>query len=227
MAYRRTHRVEARLAENRERILAAARALVSRGGWTHTQIASIAAGAGIATGTVYRYFASKTDLFVEVLARVSEQEMAVINDIANRASDPRAGLHQAVQTFVRRAMRNRRLAYALIAEPCEREIDVARLKYRAAISQLILGLVRAGQSDGSFSRRVRGDVAATVIVGGFMEALVGPLSPLTLEGRSHVERDVASIERLSEEIADLCCACVADVPAAIATPSRLVHRRSA
>jgi hypothetical protein len=32
------------------------------------------------------------------------------------------------------AMRNRRLAYALIAEPCDPEIDQARLTYRHAIS---------------------------------------------------------------------------------------------
>ena len=227
MAYRRTERVEARLTDNRTRILDAARQLVSQGGWGETQIANIAAAAGLATGTVYRYFASKTELFVEVLAEVSRQEMAVMTDIANRAPAPREGLHAAVQTFVKRAMRNRRLAYALIAEPCAREIDVARLTYRHAVSQLILRLVRAGQAEGTFGRHIRSDVAATVIVGGFVEALVGPLSPLTREYGSGVERDFAAVGQLAQEIADLCCACVdADHPAA-GTSIKPARRRAA
>jgi len=56
MAYRRTERVEARLADNRARILRTARQLVAESGFRETQIASIAASAGVAVGTVYRYF---------------------------------------------------------------------------------------------------------------------------------------------------------------------------
>jgi hypothetical protein len=132
-----------------------------------------------------------------------------------------------VQTFVERAMRSRRLAYALIAEPCAREIDVARLTYRKAVSQVVLRLVRAGQAEGAFGRHIRADVAATVIVGGFMEALIGPLSPLTPEHLSDIERDAAAVGQLAEEIANFCCACVAvDHPVA-ATPIKSPRRRAA
>ena len=56
-------------------------------------------------------------------------------------------------------------------EPCAREIDGARLTYRHAVCQLILRLVRVGPAEGTLRRHTRGDVAATVIVGGFDEAL--------------------------------------------------------
>ncbi len=49
MAYRRTANVELRLADNRNRILAAARALVSEGGWPEAQVSHVAAAAGLAT----------------------------------------------------------------------------------------------------------------------------------------------------------------------------------
>ena len=117
MPYRRTEGVAARLADKRTRILDAARGLVAEGGWAETQVASVASAAGLATGTVYRYFASKAELFAEVLARVSQREVVVLGAIADSATCPRDGLHGAVRTFVKRAMRNRRLAYALIAEP--------------------------------------------------------------------------------------------------------------
>jgi AcrR family transcriptional regulator len=118
MAYRQTPAVEARLQDNRSRILQAARALVSEGGWAEAQVASVAATAGMATGTVYRYFASKAELFAEVLSAVSQREVEVLNDIAGSDGPALGRLHSAVATFVRRAMRNPRLAYALIAEPC-------------------------------------------------------------------------------------------------------------
>ena len=72
MAYRQTPAVEARLQDKRSRILEAARVLVSEGGWQEAQVASVAAAAGIATGTVYRYFPSKAELFAEVLSLVSQ-----------------------------------------------------------------------------------------------------------------------------------------------------------
>ena len=62
MVYRKTNDVEARLADNRKRILAAARALVREGGWPEAQVTNVAAAAGLATGAVYRYFPSKAEL---------------------------------------------------------------------------------------------------------------------------------------------------------------------
>ena len=227
MAYRRTEGVAARLADKRTRILDAARGLVAEGGWAETQVASVASAAGLATGTVYRYFASKAELFAEVLARVSQREVDVLGAIADSATCPRDGLHGAVRTFVKRAMRNRRLAYALIAEPCEPEIDAARLTYRHAISQQILTLVRAGQREGIFRSGLRAEVAATVIVGGFMEALVGPLSPLTPEYGSKIERDPSAVQQLADEIADLCCACVEIHAPGNVIPLKSSRRKSA
>jgi AcrR family transcriptional regulator len=209
MAYRKTHRVEERLADNRMRILAAARRLVSEGGWGEAQITNVASSADVATGSVYRYFPSKADLFVEVLSVVSQREVDVMRTIADSDEPPHQSLHFAVSTFVERAMRNRRLAYALIAEPCEKEVDAARLTYRSAISQEIMRIVKDGQSSGVFRTDIDPNIAATVIVGGFMESLIGPLSPLNADfsGLSFRGRD--AVHALAEQIADVCCATVA------------------
>ena len=136
------------MADNRNKILFAARSLVSEGGWREAQVSSVAAVAGLATGTVYRYFPSKAELFVEVLSAVSQREVDVLEAIAQGQESPADRLRTAVSTFVERAMRNRRLAYALIAEPCDREIDEARLAYRHEISKQIMRIVRDGQAAG-------------------------------------------------------------------------------
>jgi AcrR family transcriptional regulator len=208
MVYRKTESVEARLADNRMRILAAARALVSEGGWPEAQVSHVAAAAGLATGTVYRYFPSKAHLCVEVLSTVSQREVDVLDAIASGPGTPAQRLRAGVTAFVERAMRNRRLAYALIAEPCDPEIDQARLTYRHAISNQIVRIVRDGQASGDFRADVDPNVAATVIVGGFMEGLIGPLSPLNADFGAAGGRDAAAVHELAGDIADICCAAI-------------------
>ncbi|ENO88506.1 TetR/AcrR family transcriptional regulator [Thauera linaloolentis] len=212
MAYRKTERVEARLADNRQRILDAARRLVSEGGWAEAQISHVASAAGIATGSVYRYFPSKADLCVEVLSVVSQREVDVLEAIANSADAPCQTLHVAVSAFVERAMRNRRLAYALIAEPCDREIDEARLVYRHAISKQIMRIVKDGQAAGDFRADLDPSIAATVIVGGFMESLIGPLSPLNADFDRSGTHGPDAVRALASQIADVCCAAVTAQP---------------
>ena len=206
MAYRRTEGVEARLADNRQRILHAARTLIAEGGWPEAQVSHVAAAAGLATGTVYRYLPSKAHLCVEVLSTVSQREVDVVEAIARGTEPAPQRLHAAVTAFVERAMRQRRLAYALIAEPCEPEIDQARLTYRHALSAQIVCIVRAGQAAGDFDRSVDPAIAATVIVGGFMEALIGPLSPLNTDFGPAGAQDGAAVRGLAGQIATLCCA---------------------
>lgn len=224
MAYRRTDDVQARLDDKRRRILEAARSLVSEGGWPQAQVSHVAAVAGLATGTVYRYFPSKAQLCVEVLSAVSQREVDVIDAIANSTEPAGQRLHAAVRAFVNRAMRNRRLAYALIAEPCDPEIDQARLTYRHAISHQILRIVRDGQAAGEFRAKLDAGVAATVIVGGFMEGLIGPLSPLNAEFGAGAKR-MQAVRSLAGDIADLCCAAVA-ARGATARPRTPTRRRT-
>ncbi|MHC2436780.1 TetR/AcrR family transcriptional regulator [Bradyrhizobium sp. USDA 4451] len=130
----------------------------------------------MATGSVYRYFDSKADLYAQVLGLVSEREVAVVAAIVEAEGSPSQCLVDAIYTFSVRAMRGRRLAYALIAEPCEPEIDAARLKYRAALADQIARLVRRGIANGEFVE-TDANVAASCVTGAFMEALVGPLAP--------------------------------------------------
>ncbi|MDJ1163935.1 TetR/AcrR family transcriptional regulator [Burkholderia gladioli pv. gladioli] len=220
MVYRQTKAVEARLLDNRTRILKAARDLVSEGGWSAAQIASVAAAAGMATGNVYRYFASKADLYSEVLSNVSQREVDVLQAIASSSTSPIDRLRGAVSTFVQRAMHNPRLAYALIAEPCERAIDEVRLKYRAAISEVILSIIAEGQDIGMMRKDIPAEIAATFIVGGFMEGLIGPLSPLNTDMPDSAEDRKQATSHLATSIATLACSSLVASDAAVQAVTR-------
>lgn len=204
MVYRQTADVEARLNDNRSRILKVAQILVSNGGWKEAQITNVATTANMATGTIYRYFPSKVTLFVEVLSRVSQREVDVLKEISISLKPAPEKLYQAVSTFVIRAMINPRLAYALIAEPCEKELDEARLKYRSEISKVIKTIILEGQKSDLLRTDIQPDIAATVIVGGFMEALIGPLSPLNQIHKNSIDYQEET-QKVAEQIAKLTC----------------------
>src|SRR5215471_21762808 len=75
-------RVAARLADSRRRILDAARVVVAEQGFAAAQVAVVASMAGVATGSVYRHFPSKSSLFSEMLRLVCDRELTVVREIA-------------------------------------------------------------------------------------------------------------------------------------------------
>jgi AcrR family transcriptional regulator len=176
VVYRRSSVVELRLADKRVRIVDAARKVVAELGFHEAQIATVAAVAGIATGTIYRYFPSKADLFTEVLAATSQREVDVAAAIAASGGTATSRLADAVRAFASRAVRGRRLAYALIAEPVDPEIDQARLYYRRTLGRVFEAIIAEGIKIGEFPEQ---NVAASAacVVGALIEGLVGPLAP--------------------------------------------------
>jgi AcrR family transcriptional regulator len=176
MAYRPTERTEARRAQTRERIVAAAHALIAHGGYREASVAAVAQRAGVATGSVYRHFGSKAELFAEVFRRASQHEVdAVAAQTAGRGP-VLDRLAVAVQTFARRALRGRRLAWALIAEPVDPAVEAERLVFRAAYRDAFAAALREGVDAGELPEQDC-ELTAAAIVGAIAEALVGPTSP--------------------------------------------------
>ena len=101
MPYRRTENVVRRLAEREEAILAAATAIAAEGGMAAVQIAAVAARAGIAAGTVYRYFPSKTDLVADLVAAVAGRELSAMTAAGDAAPGPLSALAACIATFCR------------------------------------------------------------------------------------------------------------------------------
>lgn len=165
-----------RKAGKREIILAAARQIVSEVGFQDCSIAGVAAASGVSTGSVYSYFSSKAELMAEIVAAVSARELSVLREVAASEDRVPERLGAAVEAFAKRAFANRRLAWSMIAEPADPAVDATRLDYRREIAGIFRTLVVEGMERGDF-RPVDPDAAAAMIVGGFMEALIGPLSP--------------------------------------------------
>jgi AcrR family transcriptional regulator len=193
MPYRKTERTEKVRLEDRAAILAAARALIERGGYAAASMSAIAQRAGLATGTLYRHFPSRAGLFAELFREVASREVAAMARAAvGRTAAQR--LSRAVRTFALRALRRRRLAFALLAEPVDPAIEAERLAFRAAYREVFAGIVRDGVRSGELPRQ-DAELAGAALVGAVGEALVGPLSPA---GRSsHGRRLLPALVRFA------------------------------
>jgi AcrR family transcriptional regulator len=176
MPYRRTENVTRRLAARHAAIIAAARQAASEGGMAAVQIAPVAQRAGIAAGTVYRYFPGKTALVAALLSEISEHEIGALRRAAEVAPGPLSALSAAIMTFATRALRHRRLAYAAIAEPVEAELDAARLAARKALAAEFANLIALAVRGGHLPDQ-DAMLSAAALAGLLIEGLIGPLAP--------------------------------------------------
>jgi AcrR family transcriptional regulator len=176
MPYRRTDNVVRRLAAREQTILEAATEMAAEGGMGKVQIADVAKRAGIAAGTVYRYFPSKTDLVAELVAAVAGRELDAMKAAAAAAPGPLSALAASIATFAARSLAERRLAWAVIAEPIDAAVDAMRLDFRQSLASELETRIRAA-IDGKLLPEQDARVAAPAIVGALMEGLLGPLAP--------------------------------------------------
>jgi AcrR family transcriptional regulator len=164
------------LAARHDAIIAAARQIASEGGMAAVQIAPVAARAGIAAGTVYRYFPAKTDLVAALLSGMAEREIGALRRAAAGAPGPLSALSAAIMTFAARALHDRQLAFAAIAEPVDAELDGARTAFRRSLAAEFAGRIAAAVVEGRLPEQ-DSELAAAALTGLLVEGLIGPLAP--------------------------------------------------
>jgi AcrR family transcriptional regulator len=176
MAYRTTALRIDRDQVLRQRIISAALARVVEGGFAALTMQALAEDVGIATGSLYRHFSNKGSLSAEVFAVASQREIDALSATVRGSGSPGQRLAAGLERFAARAWDSRQLAFALIAEPVDAEVDEQRLRYREAYADLFAELLHEGAALGVF-RVEQTNLVAACLVGAIAEALVGPLSP--------------------------------------------------
>ena len=179
MPYRPTERTEARRAATRERIVHAAHA--------PDRARRLPRGAGRRGGRRRRRGDRHRVPPLPVQGRPVRRGLPA-RLAARGRRDPRRGarppaarasqrLAAAVETFARRALRGRRLAWALLAEPVDPAVEAERLAFRRAYAADFARVLRDGVAAGELAPQ-NVELTAAALVGALGEALVGPLSPV-------------------------------------------------
>jgi AcrR family transcriptional regulator len=185
-------------AATRERLVEAARALLEEGGYAATSVLAVADRAGVSAGALYRHFASKAELFIEVFRANAKHDLAAVDEAA-AAGTCVERLEAAIATHARRALRSRRLAWALLHEPVDALVDAERLVYRRKYCRHMAGLLRQAIAAGEIPDQ-DAELTAAALVGACAESLVGPLSPVS-GGSVSEDEIVATLVRLCRRAA--------------------------
>jgi AcrR family transcriptional regulator len=195
MPYRRTDNVIRKQAARHGAIVESARLMAADGGMAAVQIAPVAERAGIAAGTVYRYFPSKTELVGALIAAIAEREIGALRRAAEAAPGPVSALAASIATFAARALRNRKLAWAVIAEPVDVEIETMRIAYRETLAAEFRKRIDAAMAAAHVPRQDSA-LAAPALVGALLEGLIGPLAPESSADENHARAAVQTLTLL-------------------------------
>jgi len=168
--------------------VSAARELLEEGGYAAASVQAVADRAGVSAGALYRHFSSKAEMFVEVFRDAAARDLAAVDEAA-AAGGCVERLEAAVAAHAKRALRRRRLAWALLYEPVDPLLDVERLVYRRKYCRHMAGLLRQAIAAGELPEQDV-ELSAAGVVGAIAESLVGPLSPVA--GRVSAEADVVA-----------------------------------
>ncbi len=176
MAYRETEKMRQRKAEARQRIVDCTFQCVMDGGFRSARITRIADLAGVATGTIYRHFESREELFAGVFRLATQREVDKVAEALATEGNAATRLETALRQFAERALRGPMMAWSLIAEPVDPKVEEERLKYRKAYASLFETAIREGITEGCLPDQDARQ-SSTCLVGAIAESLVGPLSP--------------------------------------------------
>ena len=138
--------------ERRRAILTAAERLFAEGRFDEVLMEDVATLAGVAKGTVYRYFADKESLYLTVLTEGFADLQRQLREVSS--PDPVARLEHAVDAVVRYMSRNRflfRLMGRDESEAARRRGHRQRWKgHRAKLVDAVAQVLRYGEEQGAF-----------------------------------------------------------------------------
>ena len=198
MSYKRSSLMQERMEQNRNAILDSARELIAHGGFKEASIQAIAERAGVSTGLVYRYFENKSQILIEVLSDAIRREVEILDHIAKSDLTPKQKLQKSVTTFVKRAMNSPQLAYSLMFEPVDPEMEHERFHSKQLIKQSIKEILAEGKVNGEFEFEDL-NTAALCVVGAMTFVVIEPLNP-----SKNVRFDQAYKDYFVKQIADFC-----------------------
>ena len=153
----------------RERILAAAERLFAAEGFDRVTMPDIAKASGITAGAIYKHFASKAELFFNVVRRAVDQAPVA----------PGASLPETVASYTTRRLKHVRQMAVEVHYAAGKDADVRRL-LRASLDGQI-GQIRQGVAAAQASGELAGHADPELVASAVMVFIMGLMQLETLK----------------------------------------------
>ena len=170
--------------DNRERVSRAAREVLAKRGFD-AEIGEIAARANVGAGTIYRNYANKEELILEVVREMVHKTSTELLSIASNVDDARECVARTMTVGFQRVKEYGNLAVHLVAGTAPE--PYARVMNRQVLGDIFKLLIRRGIDQGHFRRDLDVDYAIAMWF-----ALVAPAALSSLMA-THTIDEIARI----------------------------------
>ncbi len=175
-------RRDVRVAETRQALVTAGRALFGTLGFAATSVDDLARHAGVTTGALYHHFTTKADLFETVFEQVEAELSDRSNVAARNARTPLAGLKVGFDAFLDASLEPDVQRIVLVDAPAVLGVDrYYEIDEKYAHAPIVAAL-RAAQRDGSIDATDL-DVLGQLLLGALMQGGMLIARAPTLVGR--------------------------------------------
>jgi AcrR family transcriptional regulator len=155
-------------ADRRRRVIGSAVELASEGGYDLVQMRDVAARAGVALGTIYRYFESKDQLLAAALAEWTAELERGLEARPAAGSTPEERVVDVIRRASRPIERNQRLSSALVTAVAGP--DQGTHTYQAEIHEILMRILDEALLDVEKDRR---DAVVRILCNVWFAALIG------------------------------------------------------
>lgn len=174
---------EEKKAQSRRRILEAAREVFFRDGFMAANLDHMAQGAGVAKGTLYRYFENKAELYVAVLAQDGEVFAQKLRETLDPALDPSQQIQATGRFYFDHWTANReyfQIFWAIenqsVIGELPREVIEEVTRLWESCLEVLSDIVEAGVASGHFRSCDPWEVATTLwtLANGLLQTQTSP-----------------------------------------------------
>jgi len=174
MAYRSTEKTRNHMNMQHEKLLNAAKQIITTDGFTALTIQKVAMLSGLAVGSVYKHYSSKDHLLEQVYCELIKQDILIDHNQIASSTDIKEQLTTALEQLFSRALMADKLAYALFAEPLSPQIEQHRVAFKQQFKSILIDIINQGISQQQFIMQ-DANIVASAIMGTLNEALLIPL----------------------------------------------------
>jgi AcrR family transcriptional regulator len=156
-----------RKAERKRQVLALAKQLFVTLGYHETTTEKIASAAGVSEAVLYRHFASKKALFLEVLQEIRQATLERWHAETATLTDPLAKLHAIADMYLdstREHALEFRIMHRTLIEADDEEIIASLRSFYLDSEALLAQVIGAGQQTGVFRRSLDPRVGAWELI---------------------------------------------------------------
>jgi len=155
--------------ERRKQILRSAVRVFARSNYRAAKVADIAAEAGVSEALLYKLFASKQAIFLEILQHMSERIVAAWQEEVDREKDAVKALHKMGVTYYQRMKKHPeelRVQFQAISEIADKEIAERLRRDHESYMRFISKVIRKGQRQGSVRKGLDVEMLGFLFNGG-------------------------------------------------------------